>query len=53
MTQLEALVTLIDAVSCIPRNRHLDAAIKKIEARIAVLQGRRRRRLSGKKTMPL
>ena len=53
MTQLEALVTLVDAVACLPENPQLVRALKKINERIEKLQDRRKRRLAGIKTMPL
>lgn len=53
MTQLDALVILVDAASCQPREGQLATAMKVVEKRIQILQDRRKRRRTGKKTMPL
>ena len=43
----------LDEASGLPQSHHLDRAMKKVQARIETLQDRRKRRLAGKKTMPL
>jgi len=48
MTLLDATSTVIDAARQLPANKHLDAAIKRLEQRLDVLRARLARRLEAK-----